>query len=299
MVSLVIPSSNAEVLRFQSGETDIIDRLSAADYALLERYERGRNFRLYDLGPGLEYNFFFFNLNVLQTDVLPSFRSKQQWFRSTAFRQAVSAAIDRSSIIRLAYRGRAYPLSTQVTPGNKTWLNLKVPQPVYSPERARRLLQDGGFSWNAEGSLLDAQGRAVSFSILVNAASVQQVQMATLIQADLKKVGMEVTQTRLDRHSFLSRIFDNFKYEAAILALADGDSDPNTEMNVLTSTGNDHVWSLKSSGSEPPWQKYIDSLMQAQLITSSFRKRKQLFDQVQELLWMNMPAASRNGSTTA
>ena len=60
---LVAGNEDAEVLRFEAGETEIVDRVTADNYAVLEREQSSHGFRLYDLGPGLEYNFLLLNLN--------------------------------------------------------------------------------------------------------------------------------------------------------------------------------------------------------------------------------------------
>ena len=290
ITTMFVASDDAESLRFDSGETDVISRLSVANFAALEKDQQRRKFRLYDLGPGLEYSFLFFNLNDLPSNALPALREKQNWFRQVSFRQAISAAIDRDSIIRLVYRGRAYPLSVQVTPGNKLWANQKIPPPVHSLQRARQLLQQASFSWGRDGSLQDAQGKHVKFSILVTAENAQRMQIATIIQQDLKELGMEVSLVSLESHAFLNRIFTSYEYEAALMALKDTDADPNTEINVLTSNGGTHVWRLKSNNPPPSWQNEIDSLIQRQMVALNFKERKLVFDRVQELLWKNMPA---------
>ena len=290
IVSVFVANGDAEALRFESGETDVISRLSAANFDVLEKDQQRRKFRLYDLGPGFEYSFLFFNLNDLSSDVFPSLREKQNWFRQVAFRQALSAAIDHESIIRLVYRGRAYPLSVQVTPGNKLWANRNIPPPVHSLQRARQLLRQANFSWGSNGSLQDTQGKNVSFSILVNAGNAQRLEMATIIQQDLKELGIEVSLVSLEYRTFLSHILTSFEYEAAIMTLADTGSDPNIEINVLSSHGDAHFWSLQSNKPPPAWQNEIDSLMQKQLIARSFKERKRVFDRVQELLWKNRPA---------
>ena len=289
IAAVFVTNNDAEALRFESGETDVISRLSVANFAVLERDQQRRKFRLYDLGPGLEYSFLFFNLNDLSSDILPSLKEKQSWFRTVAFRQAVSSAIDRESIIRLVYRGRAYPLSVQVTPGNKLWMNRSIPPPVRSLPRARELLRQAHFSWGSGGSLHDAQGQRVQFSILVNTENVQRVQIATLIQQDLKELGMGVSLVSLESHTFLHHVFTSYEYETAIMTLVDPDPDPNTEINVLSSKGGTHVWHLKSNNT-PSWQDEIDLLMQKQSITLNLGERKRIFDRVQDLLWQNMPA---------
>ena len=86
----------------------------------------------------------------MNTTTFPETARKQAWFRQVAFRQAISAAIDRDAIVRLVYRGRATPLWGHVPPGNKLWIDRSVPHPARSLERARRLLETGGFSWRPE-----------------------------------------------------------------------------------------------------------------------------------------------------
>src|SRR5215472_1197235 len=118
---LFVASEDAQVIRFQSGETDILSRLSAENFAVLEKQQAAKGYRAQDLGPGLEYNFLFFNLNDISAKDLPEVARKQSWFHDVRFRQAVSAAIDRDGIVRLVYSGRATPLWGNVTPGNRLW----------------------------------------------------------------------------------------------------------------------------------------------------------------------------------
>lgn len=289
IVSLFVANADAQAMRFEAGETDIISGLNAADFAVLQKDRRRRHFRLCDLGPGLEYSFLFFNLNTAGPSGDPALPVEQRWFRQAAFRHAISSAIDRESIVRLAYLGRAHPLSVQVTPGNRRWVDRAIPPPLHSVSRARNLMRQAGFAWKS-GSLVDSGGRNVKFSIAVNAGNTQQVQMATMIQQDLKQLGIEVVVIPLEFHTFLDRIFTTRKYEAAIMALVDGDADPNSEMNVLISNGGTHVWSLQSNTAPAPWQREIDRLMQEQLTALNYRKRKDIYDRVQELVWKNLPA---------
>jgi peptide/nickel transport system substrate-binding protein len=288
IVAELVANSDAEALRFAAGETDIVSRLNPADFETLKSQEERRHFRLRDLGPGLEYGFLFFNENVFH-DNPPFPAERQSWFRRAEFRRAISNAIDRAAIVKLAYRGRAYPLSVQVTPGNRFWGNRNIPQPVRSLDLARKLLRSCGFNWNSQGSLLDEHGHPVAFSLLVNAGNTQQVQLGTLIQQDLKDIGIDMTLNPLEFHTFLDRIFSSHKYEAAMMVLAGFDTDPNADLNFLTSQGNAHVWSLDTGASIPSWQREIDSLMQRQLTEPGREGRKQIYDRVQELIWENMP----------
>ncbi len=73
------------------------------------------------------------------------------------------------------------------------------------------------------------------------------------------------------------------------MALASGDADPNSEINVWTSQGGTHVWNLGPSHPLQPWEREIDQLMQQQMTTLQYERRKHLYDRVQQLISENLP----------
>src|SRR5207249_57098 len=97
-----------QVLRFQSGESDLINRVGSRNYAVLAKDQRRGN-ELRDLGGGLEYSFLVFNLAAQPAGAPPEIATRQSYLRRKSFRQAVSAAIDRDDIVKLVYMGRATP----------------------------------------------------------------------------------------------------------------------------------------------------------------------------------------------
>ena len=289
LVFLIVPSEDAQVIRFQAGDTDAISRLNAENYAVLERQQQARGYTMSDIGPGLEYNFLFFNLNDLTARSLPQIARKQAWFRQLNFRQAVSAAIDREGIVRLVYQGRAEALWGQVSPGNKLWANQALPRPPRSLDRARELLRAAGFSWKADGTLVDAGGEAVEFSIASSASNAERTKMAAIIQDDLKQLGMSVHVVPLEFRALLARVLDSRDYEVCVLGLASGDGDPNGDMNVWLSSGPQHLWNPGQAQPATPWEAEIDRLMQGQLTARKYSERKRLYDRVQQIIAENQP----------
>ena len=288
LVFLFVPSEDAQVIRFQSGETDILSRFGADDFEVLQKQQAARNYRVYDLGPGLEYNFLFFNLNDVNSKDLPEVARKQSWFRDVRFRQAVSSAIDRDGIIQLVYHGRATPLWGQVSPGNKLWVDSRLAHPAKSLDRARQLLQSAGFSWKND-ALLDAHGNPVEFSILVSSSNAQRVKMATIIQEDLSELGINVHVVSLEFGAVVNRLLKSHDYDACIMGLVDGDADPTPEMNVWLSSGESHLWHPQESQPSTPWESQLDKLMQQQLTTLDYSKRKNLYDRLQEIVAEQLP----------
>ena len=221
------------------------------------------------MGPSLEYNFLVFNQNDLGSKKLDAIAHKQQWFRELKFRQAVSAAIDRDSIVRLVYGTRGAPLWGNVGPGNKLWVNTAIAHPQRSLDAARQLLKSASFSWNEAGQLLDSSGKPVEFSIITSSSNTQRMKMATLIQDDLSHLGMQVHVVPLEFRAVIDRIFQSFDYDAAIMALGGGDADPNPEMNVWTTSGTSHLWALHET-KPAAWESEIDMLMQQQMVTLDY-----------------------------
>jgi peptide/nickel transport system substrate-binding protein len=288
LVFLFVGNEDAQVIRFQAGETDIISRLSAENYSLLSKDAASHGTQFFDLGPSLEYDFLVFNLNDLKKDT-DNIAAKQAWFQDLKFRQAVSAAVDRDSIVKLVYSGHGAALWGNVSPSNKLWVDLALPHPPRSLDQARELLKSAGFSWRTDGTLLDRQGKAVEFSIITSTSNAQRTKMATLIQDDLSKLGMNVHVVPLEFRAVLDRVFQTYDYEAAIMALGGGDADPNPEINVWLSNGGTHLWHLGESKPATDWEAQIDQLMQKQMVQLKYKERKHLYDQVQETVAANVP----------
>jgi peptide/nickel transport system substrate-binding protein len=289
LVFLFVGTEDAQVMRFEAGETDIISRLSAENYNLLTREKAHIALQLADMGPSLEYNFLLFNLNDLGTKKLDGVSKKQAWFRDLKFRQAISAAVDRESIVNLVYGARGTALWGNVGPGNKLWINQAIPHPVRSIERARELLRSAGYRWNSTGLLLDASGQPVEFSIITSSSNSQRMKMAILLQDDLAHLGMQVHIVPLEFRALIDRVFQSFNYDAAIMALGGGDADPNPEMNVWAYSGTSHLWHLGETQPATDWERELDQLMQQQMVTLDYARRKKLYDRAQQLIAENLP----------
>jgi peptide/nickel transport system substrate-binding protein len=285
---VVVASDDAQAIRFQAGEADVASRLTAENFAVLKRGEATAPYTLVDLGAGLDYSFLFFNMNDLGPE-LAGIARRQRWFRDTAFRRAVSLAIDREAIVKLVYRGLATPLWSHVPPGNAVWVNRAIPQPARSLDGARRLLRGSGFSWNTQGALLDARGEAVEFSIVTNAGNHDRLGMATIIQDDLKQLGVNVHVVTLELRALVDRLLKTHDYDACVLGLGNGDASPSAEMNVWLSSGGSHLWHPEQRQPATPWEAEIDALMRRQLTTLDTGARKKLYDRVQELVAQNLP----------
>jgi peptide/nickel transport system substrate-binding protein len=291
LVFLFVANADAQVLKFQSGETDVISQVSAENFSVLSRQQKG--YAMTDAGPGLEYNFLFFNLNDVGEKTSPEMQRRQKWFREVKFRQAVSAAVDREAIVRLVYQGRGAAIWGLVAPGNRRWGNEKLAHPARSLERARALLKEAGFSWGTEADgesvLQDSDGKPVEFSILTSSTNADRAKMAALIQDDLKQIGMRVQVVPLEFRSLLDRVTQTKEYDACVMGIASFDADPNSDINVWLSSGGTHLWNPSQAHPGTPWEAEIDLLIEEQMSARTFEQRKKLYDRAQAILAENQP----------
>src|ERR1700739_2910422 len=130
---------------------------------------------------------------------------------------------------------------------------------------------------------------SVDFSILTSSSNADRAKMATLIQDDLKQLGMHVQVVPMEFRSLLDRVLQTKENDACLLGLVSFDADPTADTNVWLSSGGTHVWNPSQTHSATPWEAEIDSLMEQQLGASSFEQRKKLYDRVQQILAENQP----------
>ncbi len=283
----VAGSEDGQVMRFQSGDSDIVTRVGARNFAILEKDRHG--YVVKDAGPGLEYNFLLFNLNEILPAALPQAAAHQPFLRRLSFRKAVSLAIDRDAIVRLVYLGHAAPLNGPEPHGDAKWVNAALPPVAHSVAKAREILTADHFQWTSGGALKDPEGHPVEFSLITSSSNAERAQMATLIQDDLKALGIAVHIVLLDMHSLLDRVQRTHDYDACLLTLQNADADPNPSMAVWLSSGGNHLWNPEQKTPATRWEAEIDTLMRRQMVTRDVVERKRLYDRVQDLVMQNLP----------
>jgi peptide/nickel transport system substrate-binding protein len=271
-----------EMLKLVHGEIDFINSLDAEYYDKLSQQNPSL---VHDSGVSLDSEQMWFN--QVPTSPLPDY--KKAWFRSTAFRRAISEAINREDLARVAFRGHARPAVGPFSPANKFWFNTKLQPHPFDPKSSLTRLTQDGFHMQ-DGVLKDHDGHAVEFSLITNAGNKYRERMATMIQQDLSGIGVKLNVVTLDFPSLIERITRSFDYEACLLGLINNDLDPNSsQMNVWLSSGENHQWNPSQKTPATPWEAEVDKLMHEQATSLDPRKRKAAFDRVQEIAWEQEP----------
>jgi peptide/nickel transport system substrate-binding protein len=277
----ILENHEQEIRLFERGEYDVIDSLPP-DYFELLRKKAPASVR--DLGPSLNTEQMWFN----QSPQAPIPAWEKSWFQSRAFRVAVSQAIHRADLARIAYLGHATPAYSFVSPANSAWYNNKINAPHTDAAAAKAGLAGAGFHLSG-GVLEDAAGHPVKFSILTNAGNAARLKMATLIQQDLAALGMQVTVVPLDFPALIERLMHTQDYEACLLGLENVDPDPNAMMNIWLSNSPNHQWNPSEKTPATAWEAEIDRAMNRQASSFNDAERKQAVDRVQQIVADQQP----------
>jgi peptide/nickel transport system substrate-binding protein len=201
---------------------------------------------------------------------------------------AVSEAIHRADLVRIAFDGHATPAFGYISPANKLWHNDQLKFPRESVDEANRTLAASGFH-RSGNQLYDGAGHPVRFSILINAGNAARQKMAAMIQQDLAVTGMQVTVVALDFPALIERLMHKQDYEACLLGTSNAEPDPSSMMNMWLSSSPNHQWNPSEKKPATTWEAEIDARMQFQATSPSQSDRKLAVDRVQQIVADEQP----------
>ncbi|MBZ5497259.1 MAG: ABC transporter substrate-binding protein [Acidobacteriia bacterium] len=291
---LIIPDRNAEALRFEAGEIDVLGSMNSEHFARLRRPDRTKEYTVQDLGAGLGMDFMWFNLNPGKSPSGTPFLDpeKQSVFEQAAFRQAVSCALDREAVARSVYGGLAVPQYGPISSGNRVWYNTSLRPTPFDPKRARALL--------AQISLKDTNGdgiveygtlrRPLEIVLLTTRGNATREKTAEIIRQYLAQVGIRVNVQLLLMNELAPRFSRSFDYEAILLSNTPTDVVPDLQTDLWYSSGGNHFWYPEQSKPNTPWEAEVDSLTTRLVQSLDDAVRKKAFFQVQEIWAREMPA---------
>jgi peptide/nickel transport system substrate-binding protein len=159
-------------------------------------------------------------------------------------RQALNYAVDKAGIIKSVFAGTGATLSKAPTlsPGVFGFTDMREPgQDTIFPfdlAKARALLKETGYE-DRNGSMTDAEGKALSLKLYGRRAGPGDYEIAQLIKTFLEKLGIKTELTVLESATFtaaLSVAPKDAKYDLAVLSWTVPTADPDEPMMYMTHT---------------------------------------------------------------
>jgi len=282
----IIPDQNAEMLRLEAGQLDVMtSEIAPEAYALLKRAADAGRVKLLDLGVGYNANALWFNL---KPGAIPD-RDRARWLQRDELRRAISMGVNRQEIIDTVFLGAGVAVYGPETPSNKQWYWAGEPKTPYDPAGAKQLLASIGLvDRNSDGMLEDADNKPARFTLLTQKGRPDLERGANVIRDNLQKIGVIVDVAALDSGAVIEG-FLSAKYEAVYFNPDKTALDPALNQDFWVSSGSAHMWNMNQKTPATEWERRIDELMARQTAASDPRERKVLYDEVQKIFAEHLP----------
>jgi len=230
---------------------------------------------------------------------------KTELFRDVRFRRAFSHLIDRDAIIELALGGLATPLYGPFSSGNTRFYDESAfvegeTRFSFNPEAAAELLAELGFSSrNADGLLVNDEGRTISFVILANASEPVQRVAGQIVTEDMRAAGLDVVVNVVDTGSVINPATRNFDADGNrgfdwLFTNFGGQADPPTRRNLYNLDGAARIWNLAQPPASQPERLEDFEIRLAELVTEALgtfdeAERRALYLEFQQIAGANLP----------
>ena len=279
----IVSDQNTEMLRLEAGQTDLTtDEIRAEDHVAMRRREEVGQLRLTDAGVTISPHLLWFNL---ASPPAPG----RAWLQQEAFRRAVSLAVDRRAIVDTVYLGAAEPIHGPVTPGHGEWFLPDLPHADFNPDEARRLLVSVGLAdRDGDGLLENDTGGQARFSILTGRGNSIRDRTLSVIQEQLRQVGLTVDIVSLEVGAMVER-WAAREYDTMYFHVVFDSFDPARNLEFWLSSGSFHFWNPRQAKPATAWEARIDDLMRQQSMILEPVERRNLFAEAQRTLAEHLP----------
>ena len=178
-------------------------------------------------------------------------------FNQLAVRQAISAAIDREQIYKVAENGYdpvASPTGL-VLPLNEQYLDPKYAHLSFTlePSKAVSILEKAGFKKGADGIYVDRNGNRLAFKINVVSGWTDWVTASQIMANNLKAIGMDVTVNVATFNDYVSALAQG-TFDTAISWTTTGPTPYFLYNSLLSSTNTAPVGQKAASN----WERWSD-----------------------------------------
>jgi peptide/nickel transport system substrate-binding protein len=281
-----VPDQNAELLRLQSGDADLLhSELRPEDYVTVRRLEEQGRARLVELGVSPDADAFWFCLKPEVKRRDPRFAFVQR----PEFRQAISHAVDREAFAETVFLGAAVPVWGPVTPGNRPWFWPDIPRYPHDDARAAALLKRIGLEdRNGNGVVEDASGTEARFTVLTQRGLGYYERGTAVLREEAARVGIALDIAPMEFGAMLERML-KCDYDAVYMRVLATDLDPAGNPDFWLSSGSAHVWNLEQRTPQTEWEKRLDAIMMEQATTVDPERRRALFNDAQRIFAENLP----------
>lgn len=138
--------------------------------------------------------------------VLIAWNQRREPFGDVRVRRALTQAINRERIVDAVLYGYGSLANSTVPPFFWQYDEEAGSDLTYDPDRALELLAEAGWTRGADGSLRNAAGQPFRFTLNTNQGNQVRADIATIVQSDLSRIGIDMRIQILEFGTLLDRI---------------------------------------------------------------------------------------------
>lgn len=281
---VIVSDPSAQIAQFLAGNLHQINVTGAQFPDLKSREVAGANFRvvqaqtLFGSAPHLAFNFDAPNPELAAL------------FSDLRFRKAIDQALDRAKIIDAVYNGLAELPGHGVAPVSEWYQDTRAYLGPYDPQAAAQTLDDMGLKAGPDGIRKLASGKPLAFTLTYATDSETSPQIATILQNDLRALGVQVHLQGILNNVLLTTALGG-KLEAVLLSFGD-QPDPELRAPIWKPGGSLYYWHPKTQsepGQDPnfeamqPFEREIYQIWQQAGAETNPERRRELYQNWQQL----------------
>lgn len=254
LVFRMIPEGNSRTIELESGQIDIALALPSND---IEKVEANPDLEVHRV---LDNSVHFMGMDVTKPP-----------FDKLEAREAVYHAVDSKTLVEAVYMGVGQVATGPINPNFDYSIADEIDLPDFDPDKAKDLLDEAGVEEGTQVKLYTSQDQT-------------QKDLATIIQAQLGEVGLEVEVVSLEWGTFFEAIRDQ-EHNLFLMSWTPSIVDPHYTLYTPYHTRN--------MGVGPNFMYYssedLDELIEEGVRLPQGQERAQVYKEAQELLMEDKP----------
>lgn len=261
---ILVQDANTRFLKLKQQEVDLLQ--NTLDLHLIPEVKKDDNL-VFVSQPGITYQYLIFNFH-------------DPVLKDPKVRQAMAHAIDREKIIKFLLSGAATEATSLLSPENK-YFKPGLKHYSHDPEKAKKLLDEAGFKDP------DDSGPLPRFKLEYKTSnSSDATDLAQAVRDQLRMIGIEVNIRMYEWGTFYQDLkTGNFQVASGRLV---GITDPDIYFDIFSSSR------FAPEGRNRGFysNKELDALLERGRVITEFKKRKPIYDKVQEIVANEIPYLS-------
>lgn len=202
IVFKIIPDYTSRLNQLKKGEIDFMELISAEDVSDLKALD---NLNILTI-EGREYD--YIGWNNIDVKILSEKRriAPNKFFGNRNVRIALTHAINRKEILEEYLYNYGSIATTPVSPIFKGIYDPDIEPYAYDPAKAKELLSMAGWNDSNNNGTIDKNGIEFEFSLTIPAGNPLRSYAATIIQNNLKAVGIDMKVETLEMGTFIENL---------------------------------------------------------------------------------------------